>query len=190
MTRSALFSPDRTLRREIRRSWVQNPTRWAVWLMLNPSNAGVDRDDPTAQRVTNFSAAWGYDGWIGVNTKPYIASRPEDMWAWADWERTNDWAVRDALQANLRDIEAAARIASLRMVAFGNGADRDQPWLEQCLEAFGQPSNIGADERLYCLGVTNTGAPKHPLARGKYRVPVGTMPQEWSRQGAVVGGGR
>jgi hypothetical protein len=184
MTRSALFSDDRTLRREIRRSWVQNPTRWAVWLMLNPSNAGIDRDDPTAQRVTDFTGEWGFHGWIGVNLYPYIASKPAEMWAWADWQRTNDWAARDALQANLRDIEAAARIASLRVVAFGNGADRDQPWLEQCLEAFGQPPApgiYGADSRLYCLGLTNSGAPKHPLARGKHRVPSGTMPQPWTR---------
>jgi len=54
---SARFSRDGTLRNEIRRWWVENPTRWAVWLMLNPSTAAEGRNDPTALRVTHFSKA-------------------------------------------------------------------------------------------------------------------------------------
>lgn len=42
--------------------------------MLNPSDAGERRNDPTALRVTNFTRAWGYDGWIGVNLYPFIAA--------------------------------------------------------------------------------------------------------------------
>ena len=59
--RSALFARDRTLRREIRRWWIEPPVRWAAWLMLNPSDAGEARDDPTALRVTRFTERAGYD---------------------------------------------------------------------------------------------------------------------------------
>jgi hypothetical protein len=181
---SARFSREGTLRNEIRRWWVKDPTRWAVWLMLNPSIAAEERNDPTARRVTHFSKAFGCDGWIGVNLYPFIASEPSAMWRWANWQAHGPaWDVRDSLLANLRDIEEAARAATIRLVAFGAAPIyHDEPWLEQCLEAFGQPADAdGADEQFYCLGVNSTGQPLHPLARGKMRVPDGQRPIIWQR---------
>jgi hypothetical protein len=80
---------------------------------------------------------------------------------------------------NLTDIDRVARISMLRVVAFGaTPAKRAPNWLEQCLEAFMQSSDhAGADEHLYCLGLSKDGQPLHPLARGKLRVPV---PQDQS----------
>lgn len=184
MKGSARFSQDGTLRYEIRRWWVDSPTRWAAWLMLNPSVAAKDRNDPTALRVTHFSRAAGCDGWIGVNLYPFISSQPKAMWSWANWQAHGPaWEVRDALHANLADIEAAARMSVLRMVAFGaSPVYHDEAWLEMCLEAFGQPADLAeADEQFYCLGVNSTGQPLHPLARGKMRVPDSRTPILWSR---------
>lgn len=180
---SALFTRDGQNRRELRRWWTPEPKRWAAWLMLNPSVAAGDRNDPTALRVTHFSRSWGYDGWIGINLYPFVSSIPAEMWRWANWQAHGPaWDVRDDLQANLADIERIARTASLRVVAFGAApVYHDEPWLEQCLEAFGQPSDIGADERLYCLGVNLAGQPLHPMARGKMRVPDSALPIEWTR---------
>lgn len=181
---AARFSRDRSLRTEIRRWWVPHPTRWAAWLMLNPSTATDDRNDPTAQRVTHFSRAFGCDGWIGVNLYPFIASAPDEMWRWANWQAHGPaWDVRDDRLANLRDIERVARLSTLRMVAFGAApVYHDEPWLEQCLEAFGQPADVeGADEQFYCLGVNSTGQPLHPMARGKMRIPDGQQPIVWTR---------
>ena len=180
---SAKFSRDGALRNEIRRWWVQEPQRWAVWIMLNPSTASTDRDDPTARRVTDFSRSFGCDGWIGVNLYPFISSNPAAMWSWANWEAHGPaWDVRDDLIANLATIERVARASTLRMVAFGAApVVRDEVWVEQCLEAFSQPSDIDADERLYCLGTNTTGQPLHPLARGKMRVPDSQRPIVWRR---------
>ena len=178
---SALFARERTIRREIRRWWVAEPKWWVAWLMLNPSNAGESQNDMTALRVTHFTRAWGFDGWVGVNLYPFISSEPDKMWAWRDYESNGpDWYARDDLAANLEDIERVGRSASLRMVAFGaQPVLRDQPWLEQCVEAFEQPSDIGADGALYCLGTTQNGQPIHPLARGKWRVPDDARPKLW-----------
>lgn len=183
VTGSARFSREGTLRNEIRRWWVPEPTRWACWLMLNPSLAAKDRNDPTALRVTHFSQAFGCDGWIGVNLYPFIASEPSAMWRWANWQAHGPaWDVRDDLLANLADIERVARLSTLRMVAFGAApVYHDESWLEQCLEAFGQPSDIDADEQLYCLGTNSTGQPLHPLARGKIRVPDNQPRIPWRR---------
>lgn len=181
---SARFAQDGALRCEIRRWWVAKPERWAAWLMLNPSKAAADRNDPTALRVTHFSKAAGCDGWIGVNLYPFISSEPSAMWSWANWQAHGPaWDVRDALQANLGDIEQAARASVRRVVAFGaSPVYHDEPWLEQCLEAFSQPANIeGADEKLYCLGVNSTGQPLHPLARGRMRVPDSAKLVAWTR---------
>lgn len=181
---SARFSREGTLRNELRRWWVPEPTRWAAWLMLNPSVATKDRNDPTAQRVTHFSKAAGCDGWIGVNLYPFIASQPPEMWRWANWEAHGPaWDVRDDLLANLGDIEEAARASVLRVVAFGAApVYHDEPWLEQCLEAFGQPADTaGTDEQFYCLGVNSMGQPLHPLARGKMRVANDQPLIRWTR---------
>ncbi len=181
--RRARFSRDRTLRNELRSWWSDEPTRWAAWLMLNPSTADEQRDDPTSRRVTHFSKAAGCDGWIIVNLYPFISSDPTRMWRWANWQaRADGFEIRDDLQANLSDIEEVARIASKRFVAFGAAPIyHDEPWLEQCLEAFGQPADAGGDEAFYCLGVNSGGQPLHPLARGKMHIPNTQEPIKWTR---------
>jgi hypothetical protein len=178
---SARFSRNRTRRRELRRWWSEDSIAWAAWLMINPSNAGELREDPTSLRVTHFTRAWGFGGWIAVNLYPFISSDPARVWDWADWQRQGpDWEARDDLQANLEDIERAARMASIRIVAFGaEPIERDQIWLEHCLEAFGQPSDCGSDERLFCLGTSKNGQPLHPMARGRLRVPNDQQPVVW-----------
>lgn len=182
----ARFAREGTLRTSIRRWWVPKPERWAAWLMLNPSVASKDRNDPTALRVTHFSKAAGCDGWIGVNLYPFIASQPPDMWRWANWQNHGPaWDVRDDLLSNLGHIEAAARASVLRVVAFGAAPiHHDEGWLEQCLEAFGQPADrADADEGFYCLGVNSMGQPLHPLARGKMRIQDSQKLMPWKRIG-------
>lgn len=177
----ALFSRNGQNRRELRRWWTNHPLRWAAWLMLNPSNANKEQDDPTTRLVTHFTQKWGYDGWVIVNLYPFISSIPERMWQWAAWEKNGpDWFARDDLQANLSDIERVGRMASIRVVAFGvQPAQRDEPWLEQCLEAFSQPADNPACDVLWCLGKSIAGQPLHPMARGKNRIPRTAIPVFW-----------
>jgi hypothetical protein len=182
---SAVFGRERTLRLEIRRWWVPEPKRWAAWLMLNPSVAGENRNDPTAQRVTHFTRAWGYDGWIGVNLYPFISSKPAEMWRWANWQNHGPaWDVRDDLLSNRARIEEVARQAAMRVVAFGaRPVFHDEAWLDLCLEAFSQPSDVGGDETLYCLGTNTMNQPLHPMARGRWRIPNNVQPAPWSPNG-------
>ena len=183
MFASASFARARTVRRGLQRWWVDPPLRWVAWLMLNPSTATHDRDDMTTLRLNHFTRTWGYDGWIAVNLYPFVSSATAAMWSRADWQPTSDWEARDDMRANLRDIEEAARMAALRMVAFGaEPIHRDEAWLEMCLEAFGQPAtDDGADERFHCLGVSSRGQPLHPMSSGRMRVPDDRQPLQWVR---------
>lgn len=184
---SEYFARRRTVRRALKRWWGDQPARWIAWLMLNPSNAEAKKDDPTTKRLTHFTRAWGYDGWIAVNLYPFISSRPAEMWHRRNWQVNDDWAARDDLQANLVDIEQAARMAALRVVAFGaQPVEKDEMWLEACLERFGQPFTLAEgkypatvaydDDNFWCLGTNAKGQPLHPMARGKLRVPDSTEP--------------
>lgn len=161
------------------RRWAPGPL--VAWLLTNPSTADDLRDDPTSWRVIEFTHAWGYPGAVVVNFAPFRSSKPVDLWPWLDWESNGpDYHARDMWGANLGTVEEASRGAALRMVAFGAELVRRQPvMLDMVLEAFGQPSDIGADDRLHCLATNDEGSPRHPLARGKWRVPDGALPQPW-----------
>lgn len=185
----ALFSRNRTNRLQLRRWWVENPKRWAAWLMLNPSDAGEKKNDPTMLRVIHFTRSWGYDGCIVVNIHPLVTSDPREMWLWSQWEKNGpDWYARDDMQANLTHIEEVARMSCLRVAAFGaQPATKDPRWVQQCLERFEQPfdypdSKWKFEERLMCLGMTKDGQPIHPLARGRSRVADDAQPILWSRR--------
>ena len=144
-------------------------------MMLNPSDAGAEKNDPTMLRVIKFSQSWGYDGCIVVNLYPYISSDPREMWKWSRWlDNGPDWYARDDMMQNLIEIGAAGRMSCLRVLAFGaQPALRDQAWIEQCLERFEQDGSCA------CLGRTATGQPIHPLARGKHRVSDAAQPIVW-----------
>jgi hypothetical protein len=49
------------------------------------------------------------------------------------------------------------------LAAWGNHGQEKAHWYVQRCRAEGV--------QLRCLGLTNSGAPKHPLARGKHRIP-------------------
>ena len=184
--RSARVSDCGQYRTELRRWWGVGPL--VAWLMLNPSRANGLIDDPTVLRIIGFTWRWGYDGLVVVNFYPYRASKPADLWQWCGglpwWEGPErsvfDPYRRDAAHRNLDVVERAGRAAALRMVAFGGQARvRDLMWVENALEEFQQPSDSFADEALYCLGTTKSGAPLHPMARGRWRVSDDQSPLLW-----------
>lgn len=122
-----------------------------TFLMLNPSTADEHRDDPTLRRCSDFAARWGYGRLVVVNLFPLRATDPKDLLA-AERE------PEEVLDRNWRHVLAAADASSRVIVAYGahgSHEDRDQYIVGRLKDVM--------NSRLYCLGYTAEGLPRHPL---------------------------
>jgi hypothetical protein len=54
--------------------------RVLVFIMLNPSTADADKDDPTIRRCKSFGKLWGYHKVVIGNLYGYRATEPKEMW--------------------------------------------------------------------------------------------------------------
>lgn len=152
-TSEAVFSVDRVRRYLLVRMWESVAPM--TWIMLNPSTADAFADDPTIKRCMAFARR---EGCGGINVVNLFAHRSPDPAALRQ-------AADPVGPANDSAIEVYAWDASLVVAAWGNGGVLN-----------GRAREVGqrlaaAGVQLRCLGVTKDGHPKHPLARGRERVP-------------------
>src|ERR1035441_4905977 len=82
---SAVFSEDRSRRYRLGRGLPPE----VCFVMLNPSKAGENDDDPTVRRCMGFAERWGFSGIIVVNLIPVIATDPGRLPAWAGIDHDN-----------------------------------------------------------------------------------------------------
>lgn len=74
MKRSAVFSECKTWRYTLERYWGDGDV--AVFILLNPSTADAEHDDPTNRRGIRFAKDLGYDGCIFLNLFAYRTPSP------------------------------------------------------------------------------------------------------------------
>jgi len=121
------------------------------WIMLNPSTATEDVDDPTITRCQRFARLWGYPGVVITNLFAFRATDPSDLRGVKDpVGPLNDWWIE---QVAWQCVDVVC--------AWGNhGAleGRSSAVLERLRDR---------DARLHCLGVNRTGEPVHPLYQPK-----------------------
>lgn len=169
---------DGKFRYSLKRAWSAGPH--IVWIGSNPSDANGLRDDPTIWREIGFSFRWGYGSMTKVNLSPYISSLPTEERAWRRQIFQPDSVDHEALAAFAHNIDiAVAEIRSAQdcIAAWGNLADEDAVVDFLCAVDEELERKLG----LLCIGKTLSGAPIHPLARGKHRVPDMRGPSPWSR---------
>ena len=188
IARDAKIHPTGLFRWTMQRRWGTGES--VGWLMMNPSTADGAKDDPTTHRVMAFAEDWGYRACTVVNLYPFRSAHPKDTMGWRFGE--DQAAVRSAMVENHR--HAADALADCPIVVAAHGVLDELQAID--LEAWLAVVPIRAN-RWRCLGLTAAGWPKHPLARGKWRVPNGApavpfkphTPIEAQRREAAAHGG-
>ena len=147
---SAIFSEDRRYRYLLRRR-VGNSTWRVLFIMLNPSMADEERNDPTIRRCIGFGQDWGFGLLDVVNLFAMMSTDPRALLKAEDpIGPDNDAAIRAALE-----------VADTVVLAWGNHA------LDHKERAAAVAEMAREVVRPYCLGLTLRGAPKHPLRLSK-----------------------
>ena len=157
MERAASFSEDRRYRYLLRRRWGRG--RHLLMVMLNPSRADEQRDDPTTTFCVNRARAKGFGSYAAVNLFALVDPSPDAL------RRVEDpvGPENDAFIA--RAVEEADRI----VVAWGRHGRlhaRDEAVLE-----------LLRGRALHCFGRNADGSPRFPRAlptdvrHVRYRAP-------------------
>jgi len=143
----AVMSPCGTYRYALSRPAEVPPERGtAMFLMLNPSIADATLDDPTIRRCRGFARSWGCNGLTVMNLYALRSTDPAGLWKHPD-------PVGPENEYHLR---LAAREYGDVVCAWGAHAKADRVAAVTSLLR-------EAGARLWCLGVTASGAPRHPL---------------------------
>lgn len=156
-------APEPRYRFELGRMWDSLlPTM--TWIMLNPSTADADIDDPTIMACIDFAKRNGCGSILVVNLFAFRSPHPKVMLAAEDPVGPENDAYLIAVFAT------AYKEDSPVIAAWGtNGGYRGRDaWIRDLAQS------EGVD--LLCFGVTKDGHPKHPLARGLHRIPRDTKP--------------
>lgn len=148
MIKDAYISRDGLYRYSLLRDW--SPEDTMLFIMLNPSTADADLDDPTIRRCIGFAQREGCGALEVVNLFAFRATDPADMKAAEDpVGPNNDQTIREALHAS----EAPKHVVCGWGV-HGSFMDRDKAVYELVWNMGYQPM---------ALGVTKDGHPRHPL---------------------------
>jgi hypothetical protein len=152
MRGGATFDATGTYRYYLWREWDASLPA-VTFVMLNPSTADAERDDPTIRRCIGFARAWGYGRLEVANLFAYRAASPRELLAAAEpIGSDNEYWLRRAA-----DTKAV-------VVAWGDHGRGPRAKAFQCLDA----------ASLRCLGLTARGEPRHPLY-----VPRGRIAERW-----------
>jgi hypothetical protein len=144
------------LERDLRRSGAA-----AVFVMVNPSRADAESDDPTIRRCIGFALRLGAGRLVVVNLFAYRATDVREL------RRVEDPIGPD----NDRHIEAALREADLHVAAWGAFAKLPHGLRPRWREVAAIAARL--DCPLQCLGAAKDGQPLHPLriSYGRRLVP-------------------
>jgi hypothetical protein len=166
--RTARLSRCGTCRWTLGRQWDDRPI--LLVCMFNPSDADADIDDPTISIVCHIASHNGFGGVVVVNAIPLRGSKPAGAIEMVNtWDTRQDWYARDCLHYNLGVIVGEVAKAGAVLLAWGALGERCSDWMDNVREEIECALPDGVP--LYCLGKTAGGHPKHPMARGKHKVP-------------------
>ncbi len=122
-----------------------------LFVMLNPSRATAEINDPTITRCIGFASSWGYSELEVVNLFAYRATDPRDLKA------AHGRGVDVVGPDNDRYVRGSVNVADLVVCAWGAQPMAKHQYKAMCrlITEQGKP--------LHCISVTKSGQPNHPL---------------------------
>lgn len=146
LERDAVISDCGKYRYLLRRTWDHDRQR-ALFIMLNPSTADADIDDPTIRSCIRLCRSWGYGSFEVVNLFAWRATEPDAL---------PDPEIAIGPRNNDSILGAAGRCDSI-ICAWGAHpkATWRGPAVWECVETQ-RPA-------MFCLGQNKDKSPKHPL---------------------------
>ena len=121
-----------------------------AWIMLNPSTADADVDDPTIRRCMGFARREGYDGIEVINLYAWRATDPKEL--------AETYPVEGA--DNPRHWGDVLADHGIGMIVAAWGSSRQKVGGEVLRSRALDQWFTGG---WFCLGTTASGAPRHPL---------------------------
>jgi hypothetical protein len=140
MKKHAIISHDCKYRYELQRIWDEKKPK-ILFIMLNPSTADADNDDPTIRKIIKFSKSWGYGGVYVGNLYAFRSTDPKAL------RHTHDPVGED----NIEHITKLISLSDIVVYAWGN-KNMEPDWLRELVDT------------PYCIDISKNGnIPKHPL---------------------------
>lgn len=138
ISRSADISNDKKDRFSLSRIWDSKKPK-ALYIMLNPSYADDESDDPTIRRLIFFSKKFKFGGFYVTNLFTQITPYPKEL------NMDNN-----SKKKNLKIISELIKKSDLIVYAWGNLVSEPIE-LRKLIES------------PLCFGINKNGTPKHPL---------------------------
>lgn len=152
----ATLSADGVYRYRLWRVWNPDaPT--IVWVLLNPSTADGETDDPTVRRCVGFARSWHAGSITIVNLYAYRATDPRDL-----IRAVRSIRIHPIGPENDEHIEQAVKSPGLAQVVCGWGT---LPAIHRERARFVRAAICSWRGIPKCLGITKVGDPYHPLFR-------------------------
>ncbi len=138
ISRSADISNDKKDRFSLSRIWDSKKPK-ALYIMLNPSYADDESDDPTIRRLIFFSKKFKFGGFYVTNLFTQITPYPKEL-----------NLDNNSKKKNLKIISELIKKSDLIVYAWGNLVS-EPIQLRKLIES------------PLCFGINKNGTPKHPL---------------------------
>ena len=154
MEKDAIISNCKKFRYRLWRVWDETKPQ-VLFIMLNPSTADENNDDPTIRRCINFAKSWGYGGMYVGNLFAFRTVYPKEL-------KEVGFPIGAENESHLI---AMKELCDKVVCAWGN--------------QFEAPSRItDIFDDLYCIELSKTGIPKHPLYLKKELKPIRLIPKD------------
>lgn len=180
MIKEAVLSEDGKYRYSLTRIWDESKPI-VMWVMLNPSKANADFDDPTIRKCVGFASSWGYGGIAVFNLFSYVSPFLEDL-------LTVEYLIKD-FQKYYSEFDRLHDMSEIMVLAWGN--DNLIRRLAKTRNMILKPRqggrvanhtemmlNLPKYKKARYLALSKYGVPKHPLYLPYSLTPLKFEPQK------------